>query len=139
MSTPARKKGTSHETAVVNWLHEHGWRHARRYPAKGNRDEGDIALGDGIPVTVEAKNRARMDLAGFIGELEAEMINAGTETGCVVIKRRGTTNVAEFYALTTFAQWNDLVARAYGNVAPLTQPVKRRRRLVKAIDIDTDS
>lgn len=129
--TAARQKGTAHETNVVNWLRNHGWRHARRHPPKGLRDEGDIALEDGVPVTIEAKNRKAIDLAAFLHELEAEIVNGDAETGCVVVKRRGTTDPGQFYAVTTFAMWNDLIRQVYEK--------PKRRRIIKAIDIDTDA
>ena len=45
--------------------------------AKGAKDEGDIALGDGIPVAIESKAVKAMNLAGWMQEIEAEVANSG--------------------------------------------------------------
>ena len=54
-------KGTKLETATVNWLREHGWPWSRRIVKEGARDKGDVALGDGIPVTIECKNEKSIE------------------------------------------------------------------------------
>lgn len=92
-------KGTRLETLLARWLNANGFPHARRIVKKGQRDEGDVTLGDGWGVTVECKNTRSMDLAGGQRELAAEMENAGTEWGFTVHKKRGTTDVGEYYAV----------------------------------------
>lgn len=95
-----RAKGTAAETAVVNYLKAHGFPHAERRALHGTADKGDIT-GCG-PVVFEVKNHKQMDLAGWIKELEAEMVNAGVDVGAVVSKKRGTTDPGEFYAILPF-------------------------------------
>lgn len=92
-------KGTQLETATVNWLRAHGWPFARRIVKEGQRDKGDVTLGDGIPVTIEAKNTKAMNIAGGQKELRDEMINAGHGWGFTIHKKRGTTDVGEYYAV----------------------------------------
>jgi hypothetical protein len=117
--------GTFHESHVVRWLKRNGWPYARRITLKGARDEGDIALGDGVPVAVEAKAEKTITLAEYIRELEVEIVNANAETGVVIIKRRGTTDVGQYYALTTVEHWNALTLAVYrGRI--------RRKRFVRA-------
>jgi hypothetical protein len=92
-------KGTQLETASVKWLRAHGFPHARRIVKEGVRDKGDVTLGDGISVTIECKNTRSMDLAGGQRELAEEMKNAGTSWGFTIHKKRGTTDVGEYYAV----------------------------------------
>lgn len=93
----ARQKGTSAETAVVRYLQEHGFQHAERRALHGVNDKGDIT-GCG-PVVFEVKNHKTLDLAGWIKELEQEMVNAAVTTGAVIAKKKGTTDVANWYAV----------------------------------------
>jgi len=93
----AKAKGTAAETAVVKYLREHGFPYAERRALHGTADKGDIT-GCG-PIVFEVKNHAKMDLAGWIKELEAEMVNAKADTGAVIAKKRGTTNPGEWYAI----------------------------------------
>jgi len=108
-----KKAGTAHETHTVRWLKRHGWPFAKRITQKGNRDEGDISLGDGIPIMVEAKNEKTIALAEYAKEMGAQVVNANAETGVVIIKRRGTTDVGQYYALSTVDHWNELALAVY--------------------------
>lgn len=92
-----RAKGTAAETAVVRYLRTHGFPHAERRALHGAHDLGDIT-GCG-PLVLEVKNHSKHDLAGWANELEAEMDNARVDVGAVIAKRRGTTNVGEWYAI----------------------------------------
>jgi hypothetical protein len=126
-------KGTQLETAVVRWLRDNGWVHARRIVKEGSLDKGDVTLGDGIPVTIEAKNTKSIDLAGAQKELKVEMANAGHHFGFVVHKKRGTTDVGEYYAVLPVHVLVDLFGVALGQPAPpLEQLVgHRKRRIIK--------
>jgi hypothetical protein len=69
----SKQKGTSAETAVVNWLNSKGRKHVERRALSGLLDRGDIA---GIPgVVIEVKNHQRMELSAWLKELEVEMHN----------------------------------------------------------------
>lgn len=102
-----RAKGTAAETAVVRYLQAHGFPHAERRALHGVNDMGDIT-GCG-PLVLEVKNHKTMDLAGWIRELEAEMANADVDLGSVVIKKRGTTDPRDWYALLPFGIFVDLL------------------------------
>lgn len=93
----AKRKGTAAETAVALYLQTHGFPHAERRALAGVNDKGDIS-GCG-PIVFEVKNRREHDLAGWISELRAEIINAKAETGAVIAKKRGTTRVGDWYAI----------------------------------------
>lgn len=97
MANPSKQRGTAAESAVVAWLVANGWPAAERRALSGNKDKGDVA---GIPgVVIEVKSCKTMDLAGWVKELEAEMVNAEVSIGAVIAKKRGTTNPAEWYAV----------------------------------------
>lgn len=105
-----RAKGTAAETAVVRYLQDHGFPCAERRALHGVNDKGDVT---GIgPIVLEVKNHKTMDLAGWIRELEAEMANADTDLGSVVIKKRGTTDPGNWYALLPFGIFVELLREA---------------------------
>jgi hypothetical protein len=93
----AKQKGTAAETAVVKFLRENGFPYAERRALHGTVDKGDIT-GCG-PIVFEVKNHKTIDLAGWIKELEVEMVNAKADTGAVIAKKRGTTDPGEWYAV----------------------------------------
>ena len=101
-------KGREGENGPVAFLIKHGWPHAERRAKAGAKDRGDIAGVAGV--CIEAKNEKTINLAGYMGELEAEMSNTGAGMGFVVVKRRGfpfktgdpeatVDNVGEWYAV----------------------------------------
>jgi hypothetical protein len=102
-------KGTQLETATVNWLRAHGWTFARRISKEGSKDKGDVTLGDGIPVTIEAKNTKAMNISGAQKELAVEMTNAGHKWGFTIHKKRGTTDVGKYYAILPVEVLNDIL------------------------------
>lgn len=110
----SKRKGTAAETAVVNWLREHGWPSAERRALAGNADRGDIAGIVGVVLEVKAKKE--MDLSGWVKEAETERRNDGADFGIVIAKKRGTTDVGEWYAVMPVEQLAALLdAAGYGN------------------------
>jgi hypothetical protein len=105
-----KQKGTAAETAVVKYLREHGFPYAERRALTGTNDQGDIT-GCG-PVVFEVKNHKALDFAGWLKELAVEIDNANAETGCVVAKKRGTTNPGEWYAVLPFELFIALLKEA---------------------------
>lgn len=106
----SKQKGTAAETAVVNWLKEQGREHVERRSLSGSNDRGDIA---GIPVVViEVKNHATMKLSEWLRELEVEIKNDNADTGVVIHKKKGTTNVGEWYATMSVDLWYQLLEEA---------------------------
>lgn len=118
----ARQKGTAAETAVVEYLRHAGFRRAERRSLNGRHDRGDVAGIDGV--VIEVKNQNAMDLAGWLKELEVEMSNeiisqfvlsggdGAPVTGAVIHKKRGTTDVGEWYATLPVELWVELLIRA---------------------------
>ena len=127
-------KGTKLETAAVNWLRAHGWQWARRLVKEGQRDKGDVSLGDGIPVTIECKNERALNIAGGQRELAEEMRNSGNKWGFTIHKKRGTTDVGEYYAVLPVRVLMDILdvaLEAEGSRLP-----KRRRRVIPRYEAD---
>ena len=128
------QKGTKLETASVNWLRANGWPWARRIVKEGTRDKGDVTLGDGIPVTVECKNEKALNIAGGQRELKVEMENAGNKWGFALHKRRGTTDVGEYYAVLPVKVLMDILdvaLEAEGRRLP-----RRRKRVIPRFEPD---
>lgn len=94
-----KQKGTAAETAVVRFLQFNGYPDVERRTLTGAHDRGDIA---GLRnLVIEVKDHGRMDLAGWLAEVEQERINAGATHGVVWHKRRGKSNPADWYVTMT--------------------------------------
>jgi len=69
----------------------------------GKNDRGDVAglYWQGRPFVIEAKNRNRIELAVWMGELADECGNADTDMGAVVFHRKGkgARSMGEQYVL----------------------------------------
>jgi hypothetical protein len=106
----SKQKGTAAETAVVNWLLSKGRKHVERRSLNGVNDRGDIA---GVPrVVLEVKNCVKMELSAWLKELEVEMINDKADTGVVIHKKKGTTDVGLWYATMPVGVWFKLIEDA---------------------------
>lgn len=117
MANRMKSLGTSHETAIKNWLREHGWPYADRKTQAGANDLGDLRLSERVPFVVEAKTAKsttdRASLGTFVKELEAEVENAGAEAGAVIFKKKGTTDVGDYYAIMPVWMLNEILHKAY--------------------------
>lgn len=106
-----KDRGTRWETAVVNYLHAHGFPHVERRALTGNRDRGDIA--GIVGVCIECKSTNRFDLAGWIAEATTEGRNADADVAVVWAKRPGRASPADGYVVMTGAQFVDLLVDLY--------------------------
>lgn len=123
MSTPSKRKGSQAERDVVKFLQVRGWIYAERRLAGDINDRGDVAGVNGV--CIEIKNHAKMDLAGWIKELEVEIKNAKADTGVVIHKRKGKSDVAEWYATMTVELYVELLKEAgYGEKKTTRQRTK---------------
>lgn len=106
-----RAKGTAFERLIADGLAA-SLRDSRidRSPLHGSKDRGDIAglVSPFGRVVVEAKNHARLELAGWVDEAESERGNDDAIAGVVIHKRKGrgqfhdqyvTMSVRDFLAL----------------------------------------
>lgn len=85
------KKGPLFEKQVVVYLQRAFGGSIERRVMGGANDRGDVAglYWQGRPFILEVKNRNRVELAAWMGELEAECGNADTDMGAVVFHRKG--------------------------------------------------
>jgi len=108
MSSKSKAKGSAAERAVVAYLKQ-WYPYVDRRLAGATLDKGDIS---GIPgVTIEIKNHSRIDLAGWIAELETEMANDKAWTGTVIHKRKGKSDVGQWYATMPVRVWIELLRK----------------------------
>lgn len=120
MTSPQKRKGSSAELAVAKWLRTWGWVNAERSRAGWTDDRGDI---DGVPgVCIEVKNCKSIDIPGWLSELDVEMDNADAWTGCVLAKRRGSTDVDDWYAIMPARLWAELMTIVDAELNPVTPP-----------------
>ena len=102
----SKQKGTSWETAIVNYLKE---KHlpAKRLALAGAEDKGDLELLDFPWLIVEAKNVGRYNIPGWIEEAKTEAKNADAEVGVVWMHRNGKSSPADGFVImdgTTFVR-----------------------------------
>lgn len=120
MSNRMKSMGTSHETAIKDWLRRNGWPYAERKTLAGAADEGDLRLSERVPFVIEAKTAKsttdKATLGTFVKELEAEVVNSDAESGAIILKKRGTTDVGQYYAIMPVHMLNTLLIKAYGAV-----------------------
>lgn len=92
----AKQKGTSWETAIVNYLKDVGIQ-ARRTPLTGALDTGDIELVEHPNIIIEAKNVKKMSLAAWVEQGETEATNAEVAIGPVWHKKAGVSSPGDGY------------------------------------------
>jgi Holliday junction resolvase len=110
MSSASKRKGSSAERDVVNYLKRKGWKYAERRIAGDTYDRGDIA---GLPeVCLEVKNQKTQSLSEWVKELEIETKNAKAETGAVIHKKRGVSDVGKWYATMPVEVYVQLLKKA---------------------------
>ena len=106
----AKRKGNVGENGAVDWLKANGFPYAERRVAGAHLDRGDIAGVNGV--TIEVKNHAKLDLSAWLKELEIEIKNDDGWTGVVLHKKKGTTNVDEWYCTMPAKRWLELIKLA---------------------------
>lgn len=111
MTSASKRKGSAAERAVVDWLRANGFRYAERGLAGSSKDTGDI-VGVIPGLCLEVKNQSRMTLAAWVDELKVEMANLGAWSGALIHKRKGTTDVGEWYVTMPASVWLDLIKEA---------------------------
>lgn len=111
MSSASKRKGDEWERTLVSYLRTNGL-DADRLRQTGTEDEGDIAVrmfpGVNSILVIEAKAENRIDLPGYLRELDVEKghyikhrsMDASRVDGVVVIKRR-MASAGQAYVVTT--------------------------------------
>jgi hypothetical protein len=100
MTNKNKAKGSAAERAVADYLNVRQIE-AERVPAGATLDRGDIWVPDKNWPAIQVKNHARLDLAGWVDDVEDQAVNAGRETGIVVHKRRGKGHPGSWYVTCT--------------------------------------
>ncbi|GAA2609751.1 hypothetical protein SMC26_39535 [Actinomadura fulvescens] len=105
MSNPNKRRGTEWETAGTRFLRAEvpDGDDIRRVAQTGRLDIGDVHA---APFALEFKNTAKLELAAYVDQAEAEAHNAGLPFGAAVVKRRGKGPGAGYVVLSlaTFAR-----------------------------------
>jgi hypothetical protein len=107
-----KAKGTSAETAVVNYLIARGYVHAERRALAGVNDKGDVA---GLPgVCIEVKAHKTYSIPAWLKELAVEKVNAKAQVGFLVVKPVGvgSANTGAWWAIMPLEQAVDLLDKA---------------------------
>lgn len=104
MSSPNRRKGTTWESDLANYFNSHGTflGEVFRAPDWGALDKGDFV--NTRDFVIEAKNVKSIDLAKFMAEVTAEMLNAGRRWGAAIVKRRNKP-VGAAYVIEELDVW----------------------------------
>lgn len=117
MANPSKRKGTSWESDIVDYLKFNGWPHTERRALNGVLDRGDIA---GIPgLVIEAKNCRTITIPAWVDEANIERDNDHADLGVVWWKRRGKLSAGSGFVTMDGATFvNLLTAAGYGGHAP---------------------
>jgi hypothetical protein len=94
MANPSKDKGTAAETTVLRYLRSRGLTTARREVQHGNRDHGDIHVGQpGRLTALEIKWRPKLpspkQVAAWMVETDTEAVQAGADLSALVYNRPG--------------------------------------------------
>lgn len=113
MANPNKARGSRFERSIADHLAANLDDRIDRAPLRGSKDRGDIAnvRSPHGRVVLECKAVARLDLAGWIGEMEVERGNDDAIAGFVVLKRRGKGDPLDQYVVGTL---RDFLALGWG-------------------------
>ena len=118
MANPSGRRGTAGETERVNYMRSRGWHYSTRIPKKGARDCGDMILDQAVPVMIESKQTKAFTPSSTLSEVLVQIENAKAEFGFAIVKKRGTTDVGKYYALTSVEQMMNLIERVWQPSTP---------------------
>ena len=100
----AKAAGSRMERTVADCLALHVDDRIDRRVKTGALDKGDIGgvrLPSGGRFVIECKDVIKMDISGWVREMEAERTNDGAAAGAVVHKRRGNADPLSQYVTMT--------------------------------------
>jgi hypothetical protein len=107
----ARAAGTRFETLVATYLAQHVDDRIERRQRNGSKDRGDISglRHMGQRIVIEAKDTARINLAGWAAETELERTNDDAGVGVICHKRQGRAAAADQWVTMTLADFVSLI------------------------------
>lgn len=129
----SKRKGTEHETAIVDYLNGLGLPvDIERRALAGALDKGDIAGIRGV--VIEAKAEGTYNLPGWMREAHIERENAGAWLGVVWAKLKGKRNPADCAVIMSGEQFGLLlkVLHKAGVIAGTASPPDDFMRSFKA-------
>lgn len=132
MSRANKAKAGRYERNTAAVFQEAGFPEADRDRQRGARDEGDICGVDNL--TIECKNRKRLDVAGAVDEAIEEMKHKGTDWAIAAIKRRGK-HARESYAVQPL----QMAAEKHRELTKLSVSNRRLRKLFEIVREYVDS
>jgi hypothetical protein len=95
----SRRKGNRAEVEVVRVLRDAGYRAETSRANRGGFQSGEDIVSD-FPASIEVKNQARLDLAGWYAQAEYQ---ANGKPAVVIHKRMGKGSGEEWWVTTTVA------------------------------------
>jgi hypothetical protein len=105
VSNPSKRLGTDHEVKVRDFLKANGHPYCERLALSGSRDIGDLLIPG---IVIGCKNEKRIDLAGYMDEIQVQKANAGAPLGVEIVKRRGY-GIARAYAVLELADFAEVI------------------------------
>lgn len=113
MVNPSKNKGTSWEKALQDYLRHELKYDVDRLHLTGAEDEGDLVVREeGSLCIIEAKDVARRDLEGWMGEAFKERTNYAAHRGLsatnmlpLVVMKRRNKSVKEAFVMTTLEEF----------------------------------
>jgi hypothetical protein len=96
MTAYSRRKGNAWEVALVAWLNRRGYAAITSRNARGGTQGGVDIITD-LPVAVEAKSCARIELAAWVDQAVAQADDSAP--GAVFVKRKGKADPGEGYVV----------------------------------------
>lgn len=107
MTNPSKRKGTSFEVLIRDFLAANWDDRIVRVAQAGSKDLGDLAnfrIGK-HKIAIECKNVAKMNLSGWVREAQDEAQNIGGMAGVVIHKRPRHGLPADQYVTMTLADF----------------------------------
>ncbi len=106
----SRRKGNRAEVEVVRVLRDAGYDADTSRRVRGGYQSGEDIVSD-FPASIEVKNQARLDLAGWYQQASAQ---ANGKPAIVVHKRVGKASAEQWWITTTLEELLELVRVASG-------------------------
>ncbi len=103
----SRNKGANYERQAYQYLVDKLGEHRVERRNRSGYDGDDLGI-DGL-VSVECKNHAKLDLAGWVHQAKSQAPEG--DVPIVIHKRKGTTDVGEHYVTLTVFDLLDLLGQ----------------------------
>jgi hypothetical protein len=108
--TTAKSKGRETENIWVDYLKTWGLANVERRRLMGSYDQGDVS---GWPrVCSEVKSGAKLNIMGWLRELDAEIVNSQSETGYIVVRPKGFPKPEDWFVVMRTDAFMELMKKA---------------------------